>query len=347
MIGYIVAGIILALLAGAGYQALGARSDRKRFPAPGKYIRLDSHRLHFQDMGEGSPAVILESGLMSTLLTWQHIQAELAKSARVVSYDRAGMGWSDPGPEPRNAERIVTELRDFLYRSGIFPPYVLVGHSFGGLTMSLFAARYPQEVSGLVLVDPVAPAEWHPPSERDRHRVEIGSTVCRRASILSHTGLLRLIASLIQSGAKPAANRLIGAISKGAPADSNTTESAWFWNLPASERAMAPVFWTQAKFCRAIASQLERLPESAAQVVDAGPLEKPLVVISASNAPPRRLAEHRAIAAQSPSGRHVIADRSGHWITEDQPELVVKAVLEMIALARSNPVHQSRCAQAK
>lgn len=334
MIAYIVGGVAAALLGGAAYQALGVRQDRRRFPPPGRYVQLESHRLHFQDMGEGSPAIVLESGLMSTVLTWNQLQAKLAKSARVVSYDRAGLGWSDLGPEPRNAERIVEELRELLRRTGVPPPYVLVGHSFGGLTMHLFAARYSQEVCGVVLVDPVAAAEWHPASERDRHRVEIGAKICRRAATLSHTGLIRFTAALVQSGAKGAANGLIRAISKGAPSDSNSTESPWFWNLPASERAMAPVFWTQPKFCRAIASQLERLPESASQVIAAGRLDKPLVVISAGNASARHLAEHRAIAEQSPRGRHVTADRSGHWITEDQPELVIEAILEMVSLAR-------------
>jgi pimeloyl-ACP methyl ester carboxylesterase len=335
VIAYIAGGVVLALLLGAAYRALGERRDRKRFPPPGRYVQLESHRLHFQDMGEGGPTIVLESGLMSCVLTWQKIQPELAKRARVVSYDRAGTGWSDPGPEPRNAVRITTELRDFLRRAEIPPPYVLVGHSFGGLTMPLFAARYPEEVSGLVLVDPVAPAEWHPPSERDLHRTKIGSKVCRRAAVVSYTGLLRLIASLLQAGAKRSANRLIGAISKGAPSDSNTTESPWFWNLPASERAMAPVFWTTPKFCRAIASQLERLPESAAQVAAAGPLNTPLIVISAGNASAERRAAHAAIAGQSPNGRHIVADRSSHWITEDQPELLIGAILEIVERARS------------
>jgi pimeloyl-ACP methyl ester carboxylesterase len=190
-------------------------------------------------------------------------------------------------------------------------------------------------VCGVVLIDPVAPAEWHPPDERDRRRVAIGSKVCRRAAILSHAGLLRLIVSLMQVGAKSFANALIRAISKGAPRDSNSSESPWFWNLPASERAMTPVFWTQAKFCRAIASQLERLAESAGQVLAAGEIVQPVTVISASNIPPRRLAEHRAIAARSPAGRHILAGRSGHWITEDEPELVVEAILEAVELARS------------
>ena len=334
MIEYIVGGITAVLLAGAAYQVLGVRRDRRRFPPLGKYVQLSTHRLHYQDMGEGGPTVVLESGLMSTMLTWHGLQPELAKSTRVISYDRAGLGWSDPGPEPRSAERIVEELRDLLRRVEAPPPYVLVGHSFGGLTMHLFATRYSREVCGVVLVDPVAAKEWQPASERDLHRVAIGAKICRRAAALSYTGLIRAAAALVQSGAKGAANRLIRAISKGAPSDSNSTESPWFWNLPAGERDMAPVFWTQPKFCRAIASQLERLPESAEQVIAAGRLDKPLVVISAGNASPRRLAEHRAIAEESPNGRHIIADRSGHWITEDQPKLVIGAILDFVELAR-------------
>jgi len=345
VIGYVVGGICGAVIAGLGYQALGVRRDRKRFPPPGKCVPLENRHLHIVDMGEGSPAVLLESGLMSTVLTWQGIQRELAKSTRVVSYDRAGLGWSDPGPEPRNAARIVDELHSLLVHARIAPPYVVVGHSFGGLTMPLFAARYADEVCGVVLVDPVAPAEWHPPAEQDRHRIEIGSKICRRAAILSYAGLLRLIASLMQSGAKSSAGTLIRAISKGAPSDSNSTESPWFWNLPPSERAMTPVFWTQAKFCRTIASQLERLPESAGQVIAAGMLDKPLTVISAANLPARRLAHHRAVAARSPQGRHILAERSGHWITEDQPQLVIEAILEMVELARGSPEHSHRQAR--
>jgi len=342
MIGYLVGAVCAAALTGAGYQVLGTRRDRRRFPPPGTFVELENRRLHVRDMGQGSPAVILESGLMSTVLTWQAIQPELAQSTRVISYDRAGLGWSDAGPEPRNASRIVDELHSLLTRAQIAPPYVVVGHSFGGLTMPLFAARYRDEVCGAILVDPVAPAEWYPPAERDRRRVEIGSKICRRAAVLSRLGLLRLIVSLMQVGAKSFANALIRAISKGAPEDSNSNKSPWFWNLPASERAMAPVFWTQAKFCRTIASQLEGLAESAGQVAAAGTVDQPLRVISAANIPPRRLAEHRAVAARSPQGRHILAERSGHWITEDQPELVVEAILEIVELARSksDPSHR-------
>jgi pimeloyl-ACP methyl ester carboxylesterase len=334
MIAYIAATVGALLLAGVVYQAVGVRRDLRRFPPPGKFVQLQNRRVHLRDMGEGSPTVLFESGLMSTVLTWQQIQPRLAQVTRVVSYDRPGLGWSDSGPEPRTASRIVDELHALLAEAKIPPPYVLVGHSFGGLTMPLFAARYPEEVCGIALIDPVASAEWHPPSERDRRRIEIGSRICRRAAVLSHVGLLRLIASLVQSGARSFANPMIRAISKGAPSDSNSTESPWFWNLPASERAMTPVFWTQAKFCRVIASQLASLPESAAQVIEAGTIDKPLTVISANNVSRQRLEHHKATAARSLQGRHIVAARSGHWVAEDQPELVVESILELVESGR-------------
>jgi pimeloyl-ACP methyl ester carboxylesterase len=334
VIGYIAASVGALLLVGILYQALGVRRDLKRFPPPGQFVHLKNRDVHLCDRGAGSPIVVFESGLMSTVLTWEKIQPRLAPLTRVVSYDRSGLGWSDPGPEPRTASRIVDELHVLLAEAKIPPPYILVGHSFGGLTMPLFAARYPEEVWGIVLIDPVAPAEWHPPSERDRRRIEIGSQICRRAAVLSYLGLLRFIASLVQAGAKSFANPMIRAISKGAPSDSNSTESPWFWNLPTSERAMTPVFWTQAKFCRVIASQLANLPESAAQVIEAGRIDKPLTVISANNVSAPRLEHHKRIAAQSPHGRHIVAARSGHWVTEDQPELVVESILELVESAR-------------
>ena len=88
---------------------------------------------------------------MSTVLSWSELQRALSASFRVVSYDRAGLGWSQAGPMPRSADRIVDELRNLLGRAAIPPPYVLVRHSFGGLTMPLFAARFPDEVAGMVL----------------------------------------------------------------------------------------------------------------------------------------------------------------------------------------------------
>jgi pimeloyl-ACP methyl ester carboxylesterase len=210
------------LLVGVTYQRVGEGRDAMLHPPPGKFVSLGTHRLHLLEEGRGSPTIILEAGLMSTNLSWTDIRRKLAESYRVVTYDRAGLGWSDLGPMPRTAERIVDELHSLLERAAISGPYVLVGHSFGGLTMPLFAARHPEKIAGMVLVDPVVPAEWNPPSEQDLKRASIGATVCRRAALLSRAGVIRFVAFLLNSRAKKVASHMVRLISRGTPADSGS-----------------------------------------------------------------------------------------------------------------------------
>jgi pimeloyl-ACP methyl ester carboxylesterase len=328
---WVLALLLLAVVAGIVYQRVGLWRDSKLHPPPGKLVDLGTHRLHLLEAGRArGPTVLLEAGLMSTLLSWTEIQRTLADSHRVVSYDRAGLGWSDPGPMPRTAERIVTELHSLLEQAAIPPPYILVGHSFGGLTMPLFAAHYPQETAGMVLVDPVVPAEWNPPSGQDRRRAEIGSRVCRRAALLTKIGVIRFVAFLLTSQARKVAARLVRLISRGTTVESGSVSSPWFWNLPASERAMASVFWVQEKFCLTIASQLENLPASAVCVAEAGNFcDKPVVILSALSTPSNRREQHLAIAQRLPQGHHLLADRSTHWIMQDQPDLVIDAIHEV------------------
>jgi pimeloyl-ACP methyl ester carboxylesterase len=326
--------LLLSVLLGMAYQRLGERKDRRLYPPPGKLVNLATHRLHVLEEGQGSPTIIFEAGLMSTNLSWTDIRRRLAVSYRVVTYDRAGLGWSDIGPMPRTAERIVDELHSLLELAAIPAPYVLVGHSFGGLTMPLFAARYPEKIAGMVLVDPVVPVEWNPPSEQDLKRASIGAIVCRRAALLSRVGVIRFVAFLLNSKAKKTASHIVRLISRGTPADSGTVSSPWFWNLPPNERQMASVFWVQEKFCNTIASQLESLPGSAKRIAELNNLcDKPVVILSAKSTPPKRREQHLLIAQQLPQGRHVSADKSTHWIMQDQPELVLGAIH---AVAQSN-----------
>lgn len=331
----VVAGVFaLAVISGVTYQRIGTCRDEENNPAPGRLIDVGTHRLHVQVMGEsapGMPTIVLESGLMGTVLSWRQIQGELAGSARVVSYDRAGLGWSERGPAPRTADRIADELHSLLQGARISPPYVLVGHSFGGLTMRQFAAKYPERVAGLVLIDPVAPGEWFPLSDQERRRLTIGAKICRRAAFLAHAGVLRFVYWLIRAGAKTAANRFIHLLTKGVPSGSGFTASPLFWNLAESERAMAPVFWVQPKFGNAIASQLENLSISSRQVnASSGSEDIPVTVISAGDTPPRRRDGHVAIARQSSRGKHLVADNSRHWVIVDDPKLVLESILEMV-----------------
>ena len=145
-------------------------------PAAAHRIDVGGFRLNLRCDGEGSPTVILEAGAGDTLATWDWVLPDVRKLTRVCAYDRAGLGRSDPGPKPRSSERIVAELRELLLRARVPPPYVLVGHSFGGLNVRLFASKHPGEVAGLVLVDatpedfPEVEDSLHSPSEREKLR---------------------------------------------------------------------------------------------------------------------------------------------------------------------------------
>jgi pimeloyl-ACP methyl ester carboxylesterase len=151
--------VVLALASiGGGYQTLGEAADAKADPMPGQLIDVGGHRLHLRCTGAGSPTVVLEPGAgeMSSNLGW--IAPAVARDTRVCVYDRAGRGWSEPASSAQDGAQIATDLHTLLGRGHVPGPYVLAGHSFGGLYVLTFAARYPDEVAGMVLVDSTAPA---------------------------------------------------------------------------------------------------------------------------------------------------------------------------------------------
>jgi len=249
-----IAVVVALLLAGWAYQQVATAQDHKRQPAPGKLVDLDGRDLHLLAMGQGSPTVIFESGLMSTVLSWDNIQPEISKSTRTACYDRAGLGWSDPGPAPRDAERIVSELQELLKRASVPPPYILVGHSFGGLTTRLFAARYPDQVSGLILIDPVVPQEWNPANEQNQKRIRTGATILRRATVLSRVGVIRFISLLLRVGAKRIAEPLVRLTSRGAPKGDGTSSSPLFWKLPTRSSSGSSSFFVPFKLISELVS---------------------------------------------------------------------------------------------
>jgi pimeloyl-ACP methyl ester carboxylesterase len=183
---------------------------------------------------------------------------------------------------------------------------------------------------------PVVAGEWDPASAHNRDRIRTGARILRRAAALARWGALRAVSLLLLSGVKRIADPLVRLMSKGAPKGDGDTKSPLFWNLPRAERSMAPVFWVLPKFSETIASQLENLPQSSKQVAGAKALDEiPVTVVSAGNAPPARQVEQTAVARSSSQGEHMIAAHCGHWITEDDPELVRKAIEKVVTRVRS------------
>src|SRR5215216_1052624 len=152
LLGLVVVLLVLAIV-GAIYQASATERAERAYPPPGEMVDVGGYSLHINCVGQGSPTVILDAGLGDFSAQWVRVQREVSDTTRVCAYDRAGMGWSEMGPEPRDAKQITRELHTLLTKAGIEGPYVLVGHSFGGLYMQTYAARYPDEVAGVALVD--------------------------------------------------------------------------------------------------------------------------------------------------------------------------------------------------
>ena len=154
--------LIVAALGGVGalWESMAERHDRAAFPPPGRMADSGGHRLHLriEGAGEPGPTVILECGIGgATSCNWGWVRPEVARFAPVVAYDRGGLGWSEPGPLPRDGRRLVAELHTALANAGVAGPFVFVGHSYGGLLARLFTDAYPREVAGLVLAEPSHP----------------------------------------------------------------------------------------------------------------------------------------------------------------------------------------------
>jgi pimeloyl-ACP methyl ester carboxylesterase len=152
LLGLVVALFALAVV-GAIYQSIATELAERAYPPPGEMVDVGGYSLHINCEGQGSPTVVLDAGSGAFSAHWVRVQQEVSGITRVCAYDRAGMGWSEMGPDPRDAKQVSSELHTLLKGAGIKGPYVLVGHSFGGMYMQTYAARYPDEVAGVVLVD--------------------------------------------------------------------------------------------------------------------------------------------------------------------------------------------------
>lgn len=302
-------------------------------PAPGGLIDVGGHRLHLHCQGVDGPPVVFDAALGASSLSWTYVLPEVAAFARACAFDCAGFGWSDAGPLPRTTGRIVEELRALLASAAVPPPYILVGHSFGGLTARLFLQRFPQDVAGLVLLDPAYPEDWVSPSAAHAALVRRGVQLCRYARHAARLRITHVVAALAQAGALGSARLAAFIASRGALQRVDEEVMAPAAKLPSDVRAIAQRFWREAKFFEALGSQIESIGESAATVpVDQEFGDVPMVVVSGeTNSDAGQLARQERLAARSSRGRHVIARRSGHWIPLDRPDVVVAAVREVMA----------------
>lgn len=333
--GALVALVLLLLLVGVGYQGVGARWQRRRFPAPGVRVPVGGHRLHVRSAGTGTPAVLLESGIAASSLSWTVVQPQIARFTRVCSYDRAGLGWSDPPSSPRTFEVIVGELVAILEHTAPHEHCILVGHSFGSFIVSAYAMRHRAKVAGLVLVDPAT--EWLNMTPQRRRLLRGGRKLSRIGAALAHVGVVRACLALLTGGAPGAPRRFVRVFG---PTAARTLERlvGEVRKLPPEVHPIVQALWCDPKCFHAMADHLlilERDRESIAAAIP--PRDVPLVVISSGDQHAEQLAIHRSLAEASVNGRHVVAARSAHWIQFDEPDLIVDAVRELTDAARTKP----------
>lgn len=304
---------------------------RAPIPPPGRLVSIGTHRLHLDCAGDGAP-VVFDAALGASSISWQYVAREVAGFARACTYDRAGFGWSDPGPMPRTAGRITSELHQLLNRAEVPRPVVIVGHSYGGLVARLFAATYPEEVRGIVLVDPAYPEDWIDPSPQNRRAMDHGARLCRQGAWAARYHIASLVAWLISVGAFRVARAIAGAVSRGGLRPEDEGLLAPVHKLPATVRPILRWVWTQPRFFEALGSQIETMETTAREVeeLDVYP-DVPFVTISATRDEPWYLGRQIGLARRFPQGEHVRADHSGHWIPIDEPETVVRAIRMVLA----------------
>jgi pimeloyl-ACP methyl ester carboxylesterase len=283
---------------GATYQTIALRRDRRHYPPPGRMMDVGGHRLHVHVTGEdrGAPTVVLESGLGFPSVEWAWVQPEVAHFARVIAYDRAGVAWSESGPKPRDGHRIAEELHAALHAAGIEGSYVLVGHSFGGLFMRAFADLYPEEVTGMILVDSSHPDQLvrSPLQKKAQPRLEV---MIKVAPLLARLGVMRLYA----------------------------LRAKWVRELPSQQAAEMSAFVASPDFWVGVGAEAASWEESTSpQVRRARSLgDMPLAVLTASGTvafDPVHGELQAELAALSSNSTHHVVDGADHGSIVMSPE---------------------------
>lgn len=245
---------VLGILGGSAValHAILTRNEKQRLKPPGRMIEVQGHMMHLLASGTGGPTVVLETGASGYFGAWEWVQQQVADHTRVVSYDRAGLGFSQSAARKRDAATIARELDELLSRSGERPPYILVGHSYGGLLVMEYAHLYPERTAGLVLVDPSHPDQIARNSELRKSMKNL-RRFFHFASAASYFGIMRLTEIL---------SRMTEGLSDG-------------------ERARGRAFFASVRHLKSAARELDAWKETTEQTRSLHFGEVPLTILSA------------------------------------------------------------------
>jgi len=310
-------GALGLVAAGFSYQQWSQRQDAKDYPPPGRLVDVGNHRLHIRCIGAGSPTVVMMSGAGSPSVNSFDLQDQIGRITRVCSYDRAGLGWSDPPPRPLGLVEIVDDLETLLSRSGEKGPFILVPESFGGTVAVAFVTRHPSEVAGIVGVDPTEPSRW-------RQVTGEATTTGRWRNVVWQLGWRVGLVRLLLDGQAP----------------------GWAAGISPAHRGQFDAVWSRpmANFSHDWIDAYEQTPARDVPVARPGLLgDKPLIVIShgvisdylGEDFQRTWPAAQAQWTAMSRSGVNVIATRNTHMIAQENPMLVAAYVRSVVEKVRS------------
>jgi pimeloyl-ACP methyl ester carboxylesterase len=322
--------------AGFLYQRIGTHRDRQRLAKDGRWIEIErGSSLYLVEKGSGGPTVLFEAGIAATNLNWFHIQEMVARFTCTASYDRCGLGWSSSCRRARTPANIAVELRAMLESAGIKPPFILVGHSFGGLVMRRYALLYPEEVAGMVLIDPMRCEEWPPLDPSKQSQLDRGKKLSRYAIPIARFGIARLAVTSLFRRSGRVAQRLAGAAGDGGRhVLARVTDEVG--KMPREVWPGVAANWSRPGYYEGMRSHIEAVPDTVKEMLDAEPIRGiPVLVLTPGKSSP--LSDER-LRRIGDNVQQVIAPASAHWIHLDEPNLVIDSIREMVMAATPEAV---------
>lgn len=298
--------ILGLMLVGYVYESMAEAADAKAYPPPGQLVDIGGYRLHINCTGAGSPTVVIDAGLGDWSTGWGYVQQEIAKNTRVCTYDRAGWGWSEAGPLPRDAAQFARELHTLMQNARIPGPYVMVGHSLGGLGVRVFVHDYASEIAGVVLIDSMSPRQFTQSQIEAQPQAEIHSQPFSLPALLARFGIVRLLARPL--GLMPIV-----------PAD----ENAYFSRLVRPQSAQA------------LTNESQGMPAASAEAAAVKTFgDLPLIVLTARLNKIPGWQEWQTELLQLSSNSQQLFAESEHDIHFKAPDAAVAAITQMVQQVR-------------